>query len=332
MTRLPLLAIGGGLAAAGLFAAAHAADPAPPSLAFPLACKIGVSCEVQNYVDRDAGPGAADYRCGAETYDKHNGVDIRLLDLAAQRRGVDVLAAAPGRVARLRDGVADVFMNAPGAAPVTGQECGNGVIIDHGGGWETQYCHMARGSLVVKVGQAVTAGTPLGHVGLSGATEFPHLHITVRHGPTALDPFAPAAANACKAQAPLWSPAAMAQLAYKPGAVLNAGFAGHPVTMGEVEAGGVAAPDAAAPYVIAYARSINLKAGDVVAMQLNAPDGRVLAKSQLPALDHSKAQHIAIIGLKRPASGWPAGRYTARYQVLRDGKPVLSRDIAAAVG
>ncbi|MDB5477121.1 MAG: family peptidase [Phenylobacterium sp.] len=314
-------------------AAAHAADPAPPSLAFPLACKIGVSCEAQNYVDRDPGPGAADYRCSSETYEKHNGVDIRLLDMAAQRRGVDVLAAASGRVSRLRDGVADISVKAPGAPSVAGQECGNGLVIDHGGGWETQYCHMARGSLAVKVGQQVVAGTKLGQVGLSGSTEYPHLHITVRHGTTVIDPFAPGAGttNACKAEAPLWSPAALAQLAYKPGAVLNTGFAAGPVKMEDVEAGGIAAPGAASPYLVAYGRGINLRAGDVVAMELRAPAGQVLAKSQLPPLDHAKAQHIAYIGVKRPPAGWAAGRYKARYQVLRDGKPALGRDFEFAV-
>ena len=101
------------------------AAPSPPALAFPLACQIGRSCEVQHYVDRDAGPGVRDYKCSARTYDKHNGIDIRLLDMTAQRAGVDVLAAAPGRVARLRDGVADVSIRAPGAPSVAGQECGN---------------------------------------------------------------------------------------------------------------------------------------------------------------------------------------------------------------
>jgi hypothetical protein len=117
--KLVALTVSAILVGSGL--AARAADP-PPSLNFPLACKIGISCEVQNYVDRDPGPGAADYRCSSETYDKHNGVDIRVLDMAAQRRGVDVLAAAPGRVARLRDGRPDISIKDPNAPPLNGQD------------------------------------------------------------------------------------------------------------------------------------------------------------------------------------------------------------------
>src|SRR5262249_323708 len=152
-------------------------------------------------------------------YDKHNGIDIRLLDMAAQKRGVAVLAAAPGRVARLRDGVQDISIRTPGAPSVDGRECGNGVVIDHGGGWETQYCHLAQGSVRVKVGETVKAGTPLGLVGLSGDTEFPHLHITVRHAGQVVDPFAPVgtAAGTCVGQGVpaggLWTPQAARAMA-----------------------------------------------------------------------------------------------------------------------
>jgi len=333
MKALPSLAFAAGLALLGAAHSSRAAGEGPPSLSFPLACRIGVTCEVQNYVDRDPGPGAADYRCSSETYEKHNGVDIRLLDMAAQRRGVDVLAAAPGRVARLRDGRPDISIKDPNAPPLDGQDCGNGVVIDHGGGWETQYCHMARGSIAVKVGQQVAAGAPLGHVGLSGNTEYPHMHITVRHGQTVVDPFAPDAGttNACHAEAPLWSPAALAQLAYKPAAVLNAGFASGPLKMGDVEAGQIPAPTAAAPYLVAYARGINLKPGDVIALALHGANGQLLAQTRLPPLEHAMAQHLAFIGAKRPAAGWPAGRYKARYEVLRDGKPLIGRDVEVAI-
>ena len=34
------------------------------SLSLPVDCVPGETCHFQNYVDRDPGPGAADYRCG----------------------------------------------------------------------------------------------------------------------------------------------------------------------------------------------------------------------------------------------------------------------------
>jgi murein DD-endopeptidase MepM/ murein hydrolase activator NlpD len=314
---------------------ARSAPPAPkapppagaPRLSFPVACKIGESCAVQNYMDRDPGPGATDYRCGTQTYDAHNGVDIRLPDMAAQRAGVDVLAAAPGRVARLRDGVADISVKAAGAPSVAGQECGNGVVIDHGDGWETQYCHLARGSLRVKVGDQVAAGAPIAQVGLSGNTEYPHLHLTVRKAGVVTDPFAPGSTScgATDGAGALWDTSAAAALAYKPGVVLNVGFASGPVSMTTVEEATSTAPTRNGPALLAYVRAINLQGGDVQELVLKGPDGAVVAQNTLPALDRAKAQYVLYVGKRTPAGGWPPGAYTATYAVQRGGEAVLTR-------
>lgn len=300
--------------------------PEGPRLVLPIACKIGETCEVQTYVDHDTGHGAKDYRCGERTNDGHSGTDFRILDLAAQARGVAVLAAADGTVARLRDGVADISITSPNAPMVAGQECGNGIVLDHGGGWETQYCHLARGSVAVKVGEAVRAGQPIARVGLSGQTEYPHVHLSVRHDGVMVDPFAPDPyGEDCKPQPELWTDAAATELAYKAGAVLNTGFSTAPVNMGAIETGGLAAPDAGSPLLVAYVRAIDLDAGDVQALTLTGPDGAVLATSEIPALERSKAQYMMFVGKKAPPSGWAPGDYTAVYKVARGGKTALAR-------
>jgi hypothetical protein len=335
--RIRLLAALAALAFAGAGAGAARAAAAGPTLAFPLACKIGRDCEVQNYVDRDPTPAWLDYHCGRRSYNGHTGTDIRVLDLKMQRAGVDVLAAAPGRVLRLRDGVPDVLIRNMSDPHDEAIGCGNAVVLDHGGGWITAYCHMARGSVRVKVGDPVKAGDPIARVGLSGQTEFPHLHLTVRQAGKVVDPFAPdaAAAGRCAAGAGLaasmWTPAAQRALVYKPGAILNAGFAGAAVSMPAVEAGGIAPPNAASPAVVAYMRAIELEQGDVLELTLKGPDGATLATQRLAPLDHDKAQYFALIGRKRPAAGWPKGRYAAVLRVIRAGKPVLARQIAVSL-
>jgi len=315
------------LLASGILGPVTQAAPESPRLAFPLACEIGRTCEVQHYVDRDPGPGVRDYRCQRRSYQGHNGVDIRVPDMAAQRGGVAVLAAAAGRVARLRDGVQDISIRAAGAPSVAGQECGNGVVVDHGGGWETQYCHLARGSIRVKVGDAVTAGQPIARVGLSGDTEFPHLHLTVRHAGQVVDPFAPDMSRpaACAAQASLWTAAAQRQMSYKAGAVLNAGFAGAPVTMERLEAGGIAGPTPASAVLVAYIRAIELQAGDRIEITLLGPDGGVLAHDTTAPLDRDKAQYMQYVGKKRPLQGWPRGAYAALIRVHRGGAIAIER-------
>lgn len=309
--------------ALGMMATSAAAQE--PALAFPLACQVGRDCEVQHYVDRDPGQGIKDYRCGRRTNDGHNGVDIRLLDFAAMRAGASVLATAPGRISRLRDGEPDISVHASGAPKTPNRDCGNGVVIDHGGGWETQSCHLKRGSISVKVGQMVQRGEPIGQVGLSGNTEYPHLHLTVRHAGEVVDPFAPnPEPGVCAVQSPLWTPEALRQMAYKAGAVLNTGFAAEQLDMSKIEGGRVARPVALSPNLIAYVRAIDLEAGDRVELTLTFPGGEVVAPAPL-VLARDQAQHMIITGKRRRAEAWPRGPYRAVYRVVRDGKAVIER-------
>jgi len=300
----------------------------PPRFELPIACAIGQSCFVQNYVDADPGPASRDHQCGSLSYDDHNGTDFRLPTMAAQRAGVEVLAAAPGRVLRRREGVADISVKDTGRAAVEGSECGNAVVIEHAEGWETQYCHMARGSLRVEVGDRVEARQPIGRVGLSGLTEYPHLHFIVRHRGRIVDPFAyEAPPNGCGGGRMLWQPALHAGLAYEQRAVLNTGFATAPVTMASLEAGdaGRSQPDVDAPALLAYVRGIGLRAGDVQSLSLTGPSGQVFADHRAMALERNQAQNLVFAGARKPAGGWGRGVYQARYQVLNKGNVVLER-------
>ncbi|MGH6768249.1 MAG: M23 family metallopeptidase [Xanthobacteraceae bacterium] len=299
---------------------ASAAAAAAFELGLPVACDLGRTCFVQNYVDHDASTGARDYACGALTYDGHDGTDFRL---PTRRAGVPVIAAADGVVLRMRDGVAEGALQTGGREAVRGRECGNGVLIDHGGGFQTQYCHMARGSLRVRPKQQVGAGDRLGDVGMSGLTEFQHLHITVRRDGKVVDPFAvDAAAGSCGGGTSLWKASVREALRYRPGSVINAGFASKPVTMAMVERGETFSIGADAPAIVAFVRAIGLKGGDVQRLVVHAPGGAVLADSTAAPLDRDKAQALQFAG-KKARSPWPRGTYRAHYTVTRKGKVVL---------
>jgi hypothetical protein len=305
---------------------ALAAAPDAPKLIFPVACEVGKTCEIQHYVDHDAGPGVMDYRCGHRTNDKHDGTDIRILDMAAQRAGVDVIAAAAGRVVAVRDGVPDISIRAPGAPSTAGHQCGNRVALQLGNCWLIDYCHLALGSLKVKLGDVVGVGQPLAHVGLSGDTEFAHLHFSVRHGDAVIDPFAPDMASGCATRGPaLWTTAAAAGAPYKRGVVLNAGFSSRVVSMDEIEERAAPPVTAEAAGIVAFARMIGLEQGDVIDISLTGPDGKVLASATLPPLDHDKAQLPAEVGRKQPAGGWARGAYTGLVEVRRGGAVAVSR-------
>jgi hypothetical protein len=285
---------------------------AAPELALPIACDIGGSCIVQNYVDRDPGPAARDYHCGFLSYDGHKGTDIRVIDRARYRQGVPVLAAAAGRVRAVRDGMAD-------GERVAGREAGNSVVIQHGDGWETQYAHLRRGSVAVRSGDRVEAGARVGIVGLSGQTEFAHLHFEVRHDGRTVDPFDAEARADCGAAArSLWDERTRALLNYSASGVLSAGLAGGPpvVTDRDVDTEKTAAFDAAAGAVVFWVHVYGAQAGDVEELRLIGPSGALLAQRRA-RVERTQAQRLVYVGKRRPAGEWPAGDYRGEYLLFR---------------
>jgi hypothetical protein len=311
------------LRAISIFPVAAIGAVVPPQaieLAKPVNCVLGSDCFVQQYHDHDPGPGARDFRCGSRSYDGHDGFDIRVPDSAVLTRGVAIIASAPGIVRNVRDGEEERSPGSVGDPPPQGRECGNGVVIAHTGGWETQYCHMRRGSVAVRPGQSVGRGGHLGLVGLSGDTEFPHLHFSVREGGKKVDPFAyQAASDSCGGGASLWSKKAERELRYKPVEILNAGFASKALSMGEVEDGGVARVRTRNDPIVFYARAIGVEAGDILRLTVLTPDGRPLVRDDT-LIDRPMAQYLAFAGRRSPASGWSQGRYVGKCEVLRHGR------------
>jgi len=297
-------------------------SPEGPRFALPVDCDMGRVCVVQNYVDMDPGPEARDQTCGPLTYDGHKGVDIRVPTYVEMRAGVAVLAAAPGTVKALRNDMEDVSVREIGREALQGRDAGNGVVIDHGDGWESQYSHLRKGSVAVAVGQQVEAGEKLGLIGLSGNTEFPHLHFSVRRDGKTLDPFSGLeVAGGCGKEAnSLWRDDAAEQLAYRAGGLLVAGFAEQAPDKDALLDGGhretVLSPDASA--LVFWAVAWGLQGNDQETIQLIAPNGEVVAEST-EAIPRNKAQWFRFIGRKRRGGPWPTGEYRGLYRVTRDG-------------
>jgi hypothetical protein len=221
-----------------------------------------------------------------------------------------------------------------GRAAVAGKECGNGLVIEHAGGWSTQYCHMMKGSILPKPGAQVASGQPLGKVGLSGDTEFPHLHLTVRLNGSLVDPFAfGEPSDACDGGTSLWAKELSAVELYRPRDVLNTGFAGAPMTMELIESGEVRqhAASASSEALVAYVRTIGLRAGDVQRLAITGPDGGVFADSSTPALETNKAQVFLTVGKRRKDLAWPLGIYKASYVVSSGGAKVLQQDFEIVI-
>jgi hypothetical protein len=317
----PAAALGLGFALMGGGAASAQAPASPPRvpsgivLHKPIDCTIGETCWIAQYPDLASGPAVVDPFCGPRSYDKHSGVDIAVRDLAD---APDVRAAAAGMVVAVRDGEPDRLATESSPAP-EGKECGNGVRMDHAGGWSTQYCHMREGSIRVHVGDEVAAGAPIGRVGYSGAAGFPHLHVTVRKDGVAIDPFTSRPLDAgCGEGVSLWSPDA--KIAYEPMTLSRVGFALEPPTQDAAVAGAYRALSAHTdtPVLAAWGEAWGVREGDKLTVTLHGPDGAVVA-SHVDVAPRAQARRFAFAGKKQPAGGWPAGVYEAEATLERSG-------------
>jgi len=93
-------------------------------------------------------------------------------------KGMDIAAGLGESILAPRNGIVsatgDYFFN------------GNTIIIDHGQGFVTMYCHLSE--IAVEEGQAVVTGDVVGAVGATGRVTGPHLHFGTYLNGTAVDP------------------------------------------------------------------------------------------------------------------------------------------------
>jgi murein DD-endopeptidase MepM/ murein hydrolase activator NlpD len=287
----------------------------------PVDCEIGISCFIQNYVDLDPVSGAQDYTCGHLTYDGHKGTDFRLRDLVQMREGVNVLAAADGVVLAVRNGMPDANINDTGAESVENRECGNGVLIAHKDGYQTQYCHLMNGSVIVQKDMKVKAGHILGKVGMSGQTEFPHLHLEVRDkDKNIIDPFVgPVTSNECgESGRNIWHRSVRSDMEYISTAILSHGFTD--LVPDETGArNGEFSNDqlpSDANAIIFWADTMGLQDGDEIVLTLKDPDGQQLVH-HAQRINRDKAVYFYFIGKRRTTDLWPEGEYRGDYFVNR---------------
>jgi len=309
----------------GLTGLAHAQAPSPgqgPQLHLPVTCEPGATCWIPNFVDLDSGPGIQDYTCGPNSYNAHKGTDFAISNLKIMRKGVDVLAAAKGVVKSTRDGMPDVVYRWLDPKKLKGRECGNGIVIDHGNGWESQYCHLLEGSIAVKTGQWVSPGDTLGLIGLSGQTIFPHLHFELRHNKKTVDPFNSAGGQCGVRGASLWAPDVRQKLSYRPSAIYNIGFTSEKPIPQKARLGLYDTDTIAGPANILFVtmEMFGAEPNDQVIVRLSTTAGRVITQRRVSLkLDQRKARIFHGTGFRQKNRPWPPGTFKADVEVLRKG-------------
>ena len=108
---------------------------------------------------------------GKKESGNHSGIDVT--------NGSTIVAIADGTVTAVRDSVKGYDES---------KTSGNYVTISHGNKTYSTYCHMALGSIKVKVGDKVKKGQVLGTTGKTGKATGVHLHLGIQYNGSKVDP------------------------------------------------------------------------------------------------------------------------------------------------
>ncbi|MBL1210071.1 M23 family metallopeptidase [Geminocystis sp. GBBB08] len=294
-----------------------------PKFGLPINCNLGKNCYIMHYVDHDPTSKEIDFNCGRQTYDTHNGTDFGIPNLQVMKQGIPVISIADGIVLRLRDGVADHLVASESDKKATeGQECGNGLVIKHEDGWESQYCHLKQNSIVVKNGMKVKKGTILGMVGSSGLASFPHVHLSLRQDGKIVDPFVGITEETgCQMpKKPLWEKS----LNYIPTGLIEGGFAPEIPSQKKLWEGKFyhSQINIKSPQLIFWIHAFGVLENDEESFQLINPNNQVIINQKQP-INKSSRSWMSYVG-KNNKSTLEKGLWIGKYQLKRGNKIMIN--------
>ncbi len=308
-------------------------DAGPLLFGMPIDCAVGRNCVIQNYVDMAPGETYQDPQCGSLSYNEHKGTDFRLPSHREMEAGVDVIAAAPGTVLRLREGMPDVNFRLVGRNAITRQGLGNVVVLSHRDGYLTAYGHLKRGSVRVQPGDTVAAGDVLGQVGLSGLTEFPHVHFEIRKDGEIVDPFTGAGPETgCGNPGNnLWTAAAQALIDYYPTLIVRIGFFDSAVNRNALEydlLSNVTELPSNAENLLLHVYLAGIREGDVARFEIFSPDGQQLVLAD-QTLDKDAAVQVIRGGIGNRTTPFPPGEYRGTFTLSRMQDGIMTQILSA---
>ncbi|MEH6631936.1 MAG: M23 family metallopeptidase [Halopseudomonas aestusnigri] len=261
-----------------------------------------------------------DFSCGTLSYERHKGTDFRVSDYSLYHKGVYVIAAEDGVIIRARDGYIDGEYIKKGEEATKSIEEGNVVVLQHSDNWETLYAHLRKGSIAVKVGDKVKAGDILGVVGLSGKTEFTHLHFEVKKKNVRFDPFTGTEAIGCRIPQSnsFWNEKAQNILKYIRTGLIEAQFSSEIPDYKRLPLSDERSRIAIgidADTLIYWIQAWGIKIADRITITYTDPLGKVSTNQKV--LKENQALHFQYLGMKRSPKGWVSGRYVGKVKLER---------------
>ena len=306
----------------------------PTLFNLPIDCTIGEDCWVMNYVDMGINDDKrTDPACYNRTYNNHKGTDFAILDGKVMEKGVQVIAPMDGTVTKIRDGEEDLWATKEQLDEIRAnrKECGNVVLIDHGDGLETIYCHMKKDSITVKPNQKVKIGDKIGEVGLSGLTEFPHLHFGILKDKKIIDPFTGQNNHKkCgKRIKSLWH--RDTNLQYQPMIIQSIGFANDIPDLHKLERDNDQ-KDTLPLDINAFTFwtiLLGVRDGDKITLEITDPNGKMFAENEI-IQEKNRARQFYFIGKNLKNKKLIEGAYTGFIKIerqLNNGKTVTKDKI-----
>lgn len=283
-----------------------------------------------NYVDM--GPDddkKTDPACLNRTYDGHKGTDFMILDEKSMEKGVNVITPLAGTVTRIRDGEPDQWSTDEQLKEIKNQrkECGNAILVDHGDDLQTIYCHLKNGSVQVKPNQEVGQGDVLAQVGLSGLTQFPHLHFGIIKENQIIDPFTGQnnTQECGKKRGTLWN--SDLEITYQPFVIQNLGFSTDIPALDTIE------KDGSSPSEISLDSNIltfwvtlfGVQEGDDITLEIKDPNGKTFAKREV-IQDKERTRQFYYAGRRTTKTPLIEGVYTGEITIKRNYKNQIIED------
>ena len=302
------------------------------NLGLPLNCELEKTCWVMNYVDFDQNDSIyTDPNCLQRTYDTHKGTDFALLDEKSMNDGVPVLSVKDGTILRIRDGEPDNWKTKADLDKIKTdrKECGNAILITHDDDTQSVYCHLRQNSIIVKKDQRIKKGDTIAMVGMSGLTEFPHLHYGYLKNKKIIDPFTGRSIETqcgLKDAKSLWDKGL--GLNYAPLNIQSAGFSTQVPTLDNLgkDAQGSTELTFKDDKIIFWTILLGVRLNDEVSIEIIDANNNPIVTEKITQ-DKNRARQLYYIGKKLDKTKLPEGAYTGIVKIKRaqEGVPPIEQ-------